>query len=123
MLKAVPGTKVFYQEERKRLMGWQVLEVQSGGNCRGAHVWKRLKPTVKRAPEVGVCNRAGCIEDETPAWPESYFYFLSKVGCAAVAKKGMLNLLSLESKQNIMPEQTWILCSVLALLRAILSFE
>lgn len=52
------------------------------------------------------CNHAGCTEDETPAWSESYFYFLSEVCCTAVAKKGMLNLLSLENKQNIMPEQT-----------------
>lgn len=54
MLKAVPGTKMFYQEERKWLVGWKVLKVQRSDNCSAAHVWKRLKPTVKRAPEAGV---------------------------------------------------------------------
>lgn len=91
---------IFYRLLRSR-------QVQSGGNCSGARVWERLKPNplLKEQLKLG-CNHAGCTEDETPPWPESYFDFLLKVGSAAVARKGMLNLLSLESKQNIMPEQT-----------------
>lgn len=38
----------------KRLVGWQVSEVLTCGNCSGARAWKRLKSTVQRAPEAGV---------------------------------------------------------------------
>lgn len=54
MSESSPRKKDVLPGGEKRLVGWQVLEVQSGGNCSGAHVWKRLKSTVKRAPEAGV---------------------------------------------------------------------
>lgn len=39
----VPGKKVVYQEERKRLAVWQVLKAQSGRNCRDACVCKKVE--------------------------------------------------------------------------------